>query len=201
MSEWKKRTKRLKELRVANRLAFGRRYKSSSKWWSDPVKIIPIIISSIALVISFLSWQASRQGMRISAEINRPVLSLTSLQLFDTDFSPDRKILPDNIVINSRFKNIGKSSASIKETVFEPRLMQGGNDLCSPTVSGLGTVVGGKIVMPGNEGESLERITIPLECRQVEGWSLILFVSVRYIDVGSGISYTQDFIKQAWIGP
>lgn len=201
MKPRKPRTNRLKELRLVNRRLWGRKDKSSSKWWSDPPKLIPVVISVIALVISCLSLWVSNRGMRINAEINRPILSLTSLQLNDTDFSTDRKILPDNMVVNSRFKNIGKSSASIKETIFEPRLMQRGDDVCSPTVSGLGTVVSEKIVLPENEAESLERIKFPLECRQLEEWNLILFVSVTYIDVGSGISYTQEFIKQIWIGP
>jgi hypothetical protein len=84
--------------------------KNSQKWWSDPVTLIPIIISIIALVVSGLSWWESRLGRLYNEETNRPVLSLTGIE-------PDINTLKDDkgerVIFSIRLSNSGKVTATL----------------------------------------------------------------------------------------
>lgn len=186
MSE--RHTRRLKEVKLLSRLKRQEKPKSS-KWWSDPPKLIPILISVIALAISFLSLWVSNQGVRINAEINRPVLSLTSLQLISL---VPTKSSEHNLLVRSRFKNIGKSSAALKEVEVKAGLFLRDSDKCNPS-AGTDSYFSEPVVLPGNEIESLVSITMLPECLPQEGFFFSLFVSANYNDVGSALSYTQDF--------
>src|ERR1051325_2825549 len=104
-----RRLKRLKEVSLISRKIFKR--EKSAKWWSDPIKLIPIFVSSLALFISFLSWQESRRGRLINEEINRPLLSFGLL--------PEEKLETStygNVTTRAyaaKAKNFGKTSAII----------------------------------------------------------------------------------------
>jgi hypothetical protein len=72
----KRRFRRLREVTY-----FNRRFRPnpvSTKSWSDPPKLVPIVISVVALTVSVLSWLESHKGRLINEEINRPVLSLSN---------------------------------------------------------------------------------------------------------------------------
>lgn len=206
MREKKRPSKRLREIRILNRQMFGRKDKSSIKWWDDPTKLIPIVISSIAVVISCLSWWESHRGMRINAEVNRPILSLTSLKLYDSGISTKDENFPTNLMIVYQFKNTGKSSASLKEVTIEPFFArinpdEGSQDECGRKVTEARQSFFEKIVLPGDETpDDANKLEIPPECPVLKQ-TFFLAISVDYIDVGAGLSYTQSFLQPVYLSP
>lgn len=206
MREKKRPVKRLREIRILNRQTFGRKEKSSIKWWDDPTKLIPIVISSIAVVISCLSWWESHRGMRINAEINRPILSLTSLKLFDSGVPTKDEAFPTDLMIVYRFKNTGKSSASLKEVKVEPIFMriisdEGSQDECGGKGNEARQSFFEKIVLPGDETDDANKLELPPECLGLKQSTFFLAISVNYIDVGAGLSYTQSFLQPVYLSP
>lgn len=117
-----KRFRRLREQDYFNRPI--RRNAVPTKWWSDPPKLVPIVISVFALTVSILSWIESHKGRLINEEINRPVLSL-SKPTVKREIGSWVKENEARLWFSGLLNNTGKSRAQIQllKIEIEPSLL------------------------------------------------------------------------------
>lgn len=104
---------------------------ATTNWWSDPPKLVPILLSSLALCISGLGWWESHRGRLINEEINRPILELENIQFENGKAAPilvikQRAVLPLSFYI----KNSGKSSARLDLLTTESSSFEQGLTSC-----------------------------------------------------------------------
>jgi hypothetical protein len=181
-----RRTRRLKESLINRRVLKGE--KKSSKWWSDPTKLIPIVISSAALFISFLSWQESHQGRLINEEINRPIFTLeniTSSPIWGPSSINNEGYLS---VFSMKIKNFGKVSANIEQINLRA---YGVSSKCDLTIEEDTTFT--KIIMPGFVENFITFINIPKTCDLLLSLGFYLSIEFKYSDSATGKQYVQHF--------
>lgn len=186
--------KRLKEMKLARQQRFAQKEKPASpRWWSDPPKLVPIILSVFALAISCLSLWISNRGRLINEEVNRPVLALTSVKigvLHPPDKDEQERLLYLLIVV--KLKNLGKSTAHIQGLSLTPQIWFGENG-CEIIQPGSYNIQDLNFILPGMEGIFSYQIQLTKNCRTVEFWPTETFIAFDYLDKASGITYRQDF--------
>jgi len=195
-----RRTRRLREPKLLNRQKSARE-KSSSKWWSDPPKLIPILISLIAVTISCLGWWESHRGRLINEEINRPILTATSITMQRIGSLVFEKGSPYAypIMIRITVKNVGKSSAVVQATNINfgmfPNDPAGCNSRIAVEESSSTTV------LPGMESTFSQVVDLSNACLQKKEMAVDLNANVIYVDAGSGSQYKQHFSKLTVFSP
>lgn len=205
-------TKRLKEPRVINRQLFKRRVDKpvATKWWSDPIRWIPIIISAIALTISYLSWQESHRGRRINEEVNRPILTLSSMEvtsgyMIRVGPDPDRGFAYHVAV---KMKNIGKATAVIRRyrviPIFENTYFR--KDLESPPKcreyyrgeAGMAFQEPEKVmtIFTGTEQLFSGSTELSLGCEENPTIQFMVRITVEYANAGTDQIFSQEFLER-----
>jgi hypothetical protein len=198
-----RRTKRLKELRLSTRLAYGRREKgTSTKWWSDPPKLAPILISLIAIAISCLSWWESRRSRLMNEEINRPLLVLSKMDhhSFSSSGIGFGNISTSFVAV---IKNTGKVTALIEDVHVRPSRVRSMGPDCQivyGVTTNLPDVVTQREILPGMEAEYLGVIHVRLVCSAVD-LQYIVNTTLTYTDINSGKSYKQSFTQIVRVSP
>lgn len=175
---------RLREPSVFNRRPY--QTERPFKWWSDPIKLIPIVISSVAIIISYLGWRETHRGRRITEEINRPILAISSIEVSSN--ATDEKDGSINLFIVSKIKNLGRSTAIIEKVDVRPVL--------GPVGCGSSSFrpYGGRddrAILANMEGRFSVGVTLTKECEQLQSLSFYVFLTLEYVDAGSGIKYNQ----------
>lgn len=178
-------------MKVLDRQKFGRKEKSSSKWWSDPPKLIPILISLIAVTISCLSWWESHRSRLINEEINRPILALTSLQIATYEEPNQHEdYFPLYLNILPTVKNVGKSTAIVKEFKISPSFYFGNG--CKSVGQGHQESIDFmNPLLSGAEVSHIYVFDLMPECRKEQRWYLETEININYVNAGSGVEYTQ----------
>lgn len=199
-----RRIKRLKEPKLFSRLplAYLREKPSSTNWWSDPPKLIPIIISVFALCISYLSWQEANRGRIINEEINRPVLSVARMdQDMGTIIIPGSGGTVYSFYVD--LKNTGKSTAKILKADVDPRLSHQ-TDTCKmlPFDEGaLEDLLNSGDILPGIEEKLFGHALLTPACEKSEILRFELSITVTYSDVASGREYFQVYSERVDVSP
>lgn len=181
-----------KKLRLRTEQASDRKEKPDSlKWWWDPPKLIPMIISSVALLMSSLGWWESHRSRMISSEINRPILEITPTDVSISDGGELNQI--PSLFIEVRAKNVGKSTALIKN--IKLAVSSGFPNGCKQLVSDDEDIESGEAIplLIGEEMHNVTQLALTPECRH-EGYDILKgLLAISYVDNGSGLSYEQRY--------
>lgn len=188
-----KRRSRLKELGLVNRRIFSRKEKSASpKWWWDPPKLIPILISVLAVIISCLSWWEGHRGRLINEEINRPVLTMVNIEKdTDTTFMSE---YGKAFALSAVLKNTGRTTAYINEsiavitisnaskvcTVMAPNFLELSRPYSEP-----------QNILTGAEERFHDCVVLPPNCEQEPTLNFDFRILLRYTDSVTGKEYSQ----------
>lgn len=172
----------------------------SPRWWWDPPKLVPIIISLVALIVSGLSWWEGRQVRRINEEINRPILALSILE---TSVSPPSTFstkpfafLRETAVIAFKIKlsNTGKTTAHMQGFNVDKSLPVFDFKPCKKSIieeiNVWDMLQYPKEVLPGEEKTFWTRAKVNTDCNEL---SVQVFVDITYVDNASGREYNQYF--------
>lgn len=122
----KERRNRLREPRLSNRRVVRR--EKPTKWWADPIRWIPIVLSAIALTISYWGWRESHRGRLINEEINRPVLTFSKIETTYATSSPEAS--ETVVMFRVVLKNTGRFTARIQEGRVTPIFLGNSNRDC-----------------------------------------------------------------------
>lgn len=171
------------------------------KWWTDPPKLIPILISVVALSISCLSWWESHRGRLINEEINRPILSLVKI-----DPNPVRADVfrfPEQVIsFDISIKNIGKSTAELDDINVEVTRVSNKFDKCEQRkdiekgLSDVGDAYKNVFLLPGVEQNISGNAVMTNECDSETGFRFSVSVKVDYTDVVTNQKYSQFLGQQ-----
>lgn len=167
---------------------------------SSLLKAFPIIISSIALVISFLGWNESHQGRILSEAVNRPVIDLQTISI---TFERGGKEEAPEVIFHVGVKNIGKTTAMLSGNKVDPLFF--------------GSVEGCKMVLdqtpydiafheahaleqtleiaPGIEETISGHASLTAECKAEAQFKFSLFIVVSYVDEPTGKDYSQIYFR------
>jgi hypothetical protein len=163
---------------------------------SEPSKWLPLILSLTAIGISCLSWWESHRGRIINEEVNRPILTLNSLE---TTFRRGRDYL--EVTLKYNLKNVGKveavvTNASIQQG-FESEMVADiiPRDLTcklSPAPTDDGSTY--LKVLPGFEDYNYQTLAVNKECGKLYELEFKdASIVVTYSDQVSGRLYLQEF--------
>jgi hypothetical protein len=163
---------------------------------ADKPHHISFVLSILAIVISGLSWWESHSNRLLNEEINRPVLSLGSIE---SRYGETLRSGETVILFDVGLKNSGKFTARIDKYVIESVHLNSGLG-CLPK-STLGEPIE-KIpsmptwheILPGQEEHFLGKATISPECAKLPILEFLVDVSVSYVDT-TGKTYLQNFLQ------
>ena len=161
---------------------------------SEPSKWLPIIVSAMALGVSFLSWCESHRSRLINEAVNRPFLAVDVTAKTDTLAIAREHIY---VFVDTKIANSGKVPATFsnlqREFVFLGPLGQCAVREEKPDYS----MIEGKEILPSFDLTAHDALQIPSGCDREE----IRFFfqgSVNYSDP-NGNRYSQDFSKLLWV--
>jgi hypothetical protein len=117
LSPLEKRTKRIRSFASANRLIARVRPSPKLAARFDYSKIVPIVLSVVAVTISYFSWRESHKNTVRNEELNRPILVLDGFEAYATEN-------PQIVEFRIRVKNIGKNLGRILATKTSARQYQ-----------------------------------------------------------------------------
>ena len=165
---------------------------------SEPAKWVPIGISSLALLISFLGWRDAHQGRLINEAVNRPVVTIEANGKVGGDAAKGSAKIDKNLAVTSEIKNLGKTSAVISKIdheieYFHECLLETNQPWTQDHEAEFKALVG-KEVPPNLSLNALQIFAIRPECP----YKNIVVVShgvIYYTDTVSGIPYAQDFVN------
>ena len=165
---------------------------------SEPAKWVPIGVSSLALLISFLSWREAHQGRLINEAVNRPVVAVETngkgIASLLKEGSPE---IVKTLFVTSEIKNLGKTTAVITRVDHRTTILGecklGGNELGVDNELSFKRLVG-KEIAPNLSLEALQNFHIPPGCEK-KMIALVSAGTIQYTDTVSGIPYVQDFFK------
>jgi hypothetical protein len=171
-----------------------------TNWWSDPPKLIPILLSSLALCISGLGWWESHRGRLINEEINRPILELENVKFENGKAAPilvikQRAVLP----LSFDIKNVGKSSARIDLITSETSSFEPGLTPCN-LVNQKPVRTKNQIILPGHREHFEQAFWVLSECQQQAAY-FVLGLEAHYTDVGSGKQHSQNLDASLLVVP
>src|SRR6266446_1889696 len=165
---------------------------------ADRPHYVAIVLSVVAVILSLLSWWESHQNRRINEEINRPILSLTSMGTESQIFVMMQEGYMNHVGLffTATLKNVGKSTAIIRKSTVTPTLSYP-DDKCQivkeESVSKQSDT--GEPILIGNEEKYVGIINLTFQCEERKLWSIGVDVDMEYVDAGSGQSYSQQFHK------
>jgi len=197
----RERRHRLREPRFFNRRVVRR--EKPTKWWSDPLRWIPLVISAIALTISYLGWRESHKGRLINEEINRPVLMMVSSGVKSYAYRHPEK---GGIVfsIDATLKNTGKSKASSIRSWFGRIKLSPESDECKQISAPEETLLyaqSNEDVLPGIEQLLRGHPLVSNGCAEMKEIRFHFFVALYYKDELSGREYDQSFHGSITVSP
>jgi hypothetical protein len=165
---------------------------------SEPIKWLPIGISSLALLISFLSWREAHQGRLLNEAVNRPVVTVdTKGNVIASAIKEGSTETVKMLFVTSEIKNIGKTSAIITKIDHKIKYIgpcELGYDILN-SINGAGfEPLVGKEVVPNLSLRATEGFSIPPGCEKKK-IALGLSGTIQYTDTISGVLYVQDFFK------
>lgn len=171
---------------------------SQSKWWHDPPKLIPILISLIALFVSALSWWESHQSRLINQEVNRPILYFDGVQHFMYENDPPNPALNNGIKVHfaATIQNSGKVTALINNASVAVESLKSQVDGCKilnndeNKVSGLEDTE----IFSGDKGMYDGEVTISENCKNDPLIQFRIRINVTYSDAGTNRQYTASFL-------
>lgn len=195
---------------VEPRLA--RRFRRSSPptpthWWSDPPKLTPIVISLIAVTISCLSWYESHRGRMINEEINRPILSLSSIEIESAVYSMPFRDYEDRVILffTAKVKNVGKSTAVVRRTEITPTFFRESPGTGCKIIPEIDRITNynqeKEPILAGAEEEYVGDIQLTLACEQKSSWDFKVEALIDYGDVATGHTYSQTLSKRIEVSP
>ncbi len=186
------RSRKIKTLGRANRLIRRPAYRSdnnreATELWPMVFKMAPILISSLALIISYWSWKESHQGRMINEEINRPVLSIVNIKgtMGGIHIQADTKV----ITLIVKIKNIGKSTAKVEQAEVKVRLLNE-TDSCKMLASRVLDILDKDLnsnaeVLPGSEGDFLGHALVPVSCLEKQALQFRISITPQYYETVS----------------
>jgi hypothetical protein len=156
---------------------------------SESPKWLPLVLSLVAIAVSGLSWWESHRNRVINEEVNRPLLSVTTIAAEASEPKAGRLYM----FFTVKLKNNGKGTANVSDVIIEPRLALQPNG-CE--IVPLGKVDNTRFeVLPGFE-QSFEYVTsVTLDCKKDARVYFGLRLLITYTDSGSGREYFQTFIE------
>lgn len=158
-----------------------------SGWWWEPPKLIPIILSSIALIVSGLSWWESHRVRLINEEINRPVLSVSSIQ-YEASRWESTESKGVRVRFNIKLKNTGKFTAQLYRYEIESYLPSLYSGPCIEFPLGMSAFEFPEEILPGTEfklrGSAYINDDIEPECREFP-IKVNVHIRTRYLESGS----------------
>jgi hypothetical protein len=173
-------------------------------WDSGLLKFLAILISVIALVISSFSWWESHRSRLVNEEINRPILSLTSVEIESDVYSlsAENYVARVYLFFTARVKNLGKSTAVVSKSEVKPEFFDSSKrcriiknyDEEAPSN-------GGEPILSGGEATYTGAIALSLPCEEKPSWDFGLDIKLEYVDAGSGKAYSQQFDKIVKVSP
>jgi hypothetical protein len=170
---------------------------------AEPAKWLPIGISALALVISFLGWLEAHRGRLINEQVNRPTVTVeitgkSQVLLLREGLPEILKV----VYVTGEIKNLGNMTATI--TKIDSTLTELGECKLDKPVIGerwSGTLfegLEGTEVVPRLSLTTSERFRIPPQCEEKK-ILLIAYGVIYYTDTVSGTPYEQEFIKSVSI--
>jgi hypothetical protein len=185
--------RRLREARLLNRQKPAREKKSTSKWWSDPPKLIPILISVTAVTISCLSWWESHRGRLINEEVNRPILVLSDVRY---TYGSSGVVEKNHLLVTFlvKLKNNGKFTARVHNVNISPGGLTSRIPGCEETKLEELPIIPLEI-LPGMDSIFLGDISVSPECKDQP---IVFFVhtNVQYSDSRPDSKYEQSFTER-----
>jgi len=155
----------------------------------DSFRWLPLVLATLAIVISCLGWWESHRNRIINEEINRPVLVASTPVVEELSLGvPIRQIK-----VTVKLKNIGKSTAQVEDLGVLPFV--GAADLTCKFDSHFDwdTSTKGLEILAGSE-DSFERvIQLPPECGQAARLYVRVLTTVYYSDAVTGRLFHQGF--------
>ncbi len=166
---------------------------------SEPSKWLPIGISSLALLISFLSWREAHQGRLTNEAVNRPIVTVETdgKAIVSLRKEGSTETVKD-LFVTSEIKNVGKTSAVI--TKIDHKIINlgdcqlGSRGILGGDSEGAFNRLVGKEVVPSIGLEAIQMFSIPPECKGKRIF-LVSEGTIQYTDKVSGIPYARDYIK------
>jgi hypothetical protein len=163
---------------------------------SELLKWLPLGFSSIALVISFLSWREAHRGRFINEAVNRPIVSVEinggAVARWAKEGSLGNEFLVRTLFVTSEIKNLGKTAAIINKVDHEV-IPIGECELGEVSEVEFQALVG-KEVVPNLSLRVGQAFPILTAC---EGSKITLISTgvIYYTDTVSGIPYEQRFFR------
>lgn len=144
-------------------------------------------LSLVAITVSGLSWWESHRNRVINEEVNRPLLSVSTVTAEAGEPEAGRLL----IFFTIKLKNSGKGTASVSNVIVEPHLALQSNG-CE--IVPLDNFENSRFeVLPGFE-ESFDHVTsVTLDCKKAESVYFSLRLLTTYTDSASGREYFQTF--------
>ncbi len=186
----RERRNRLRESKLSKRRILAQKEKPT-KWWSDSSKVLPLLISVVALTISSLGWLESHKGRLISEEVNRPILSLLKIegaQVQTMAFRSDEKA-ESLALFHVYLNNIGKSTARVETINIEASMTHPEECKLYPRQD---NYVSNEI-LPGTQGYFSMGYTASNECGLNNLDFFSTTIAISYTDAGTGRQYSQSF--------
>lgn len=169
----------------------GNRIISSIK---EPPKWASIVISVVALLISFQSCREAHRGRLINEAVNRPIVTVEingeALARWAKEGSGE--FLVRTLFVTSEIKNLGKTAAIINKVDHEV-IPIGECELGEVSEIGFQALVG-KEVVPNLSLRASQAFPILTAC-EGNKISLISTGVIYYTDTVSGIPYEQHFFR------
>ena len=152
------------------------------------LKALPVLISVVALIISFFGWCDAHRGRLINEEVNRPILTVVSIQP-DGEISNSEFI---DIYMRVRLRNSGRVTAGVNRLAMLPALMHSSGVCMFEFLNikdGISNTIEKVDIAPGTEEVLSRRFSVLKSCKMMRFQA---DVSVGYLDP-SGKEFDQAF--------
>lgn len=171
---------------------------------ADRPHYVSIVLSIVAVAISCLSWWESSRNRLLNEEINRPVLSIASI-----DKALGAVEIPEShgsiYSFSVHLKNNGKSTARTVDGDVMVYFDGSSDTACRHIPWDMGPMWKEQLnrpeALPGIEEELFGEITLTPACEKSESLRFQLFTTVTYEDVNSGRQYFQRFANVVRLSP
>jgi hypothetical protein len=155
-------------------------------------------MSSIALVVSSLSWWESHRGRLINEAINRPILTVKiTAESIASPLKEGSNTIVKSLFTTTEINNLGKTSATIDKVIHFRWFFN--RDKCTlqteiPGAPSFDEMLKGREAVPNVASKFVEAFTIPPECKEEEV-AFSFSGTIYYTDTTTRIPYTQHFFE------
>jgi hypothetical protein len=159
---------------------------------SESPKRIALVLSIFAITISGLGWWESHRGRLMNEEINRPVLTLSDLQIGSVVAGDSNRLV--GVFLTAKVSNTGKSTASVQHISLTPSLSFLTDEACKITdiPSDRVTAQGIREIFANSQVVVTQEVFFSDGCEKLAWLNFDVSMPIAYTDSASGKQYFQE---------